>query len=271
MISPPDFFNYVPNYTLNLTFNIMLNILKQNLKNFCDQYLDSLNDEKNLQITYNKDEQNITMRQFGMIIITGEKSPVGLDRIFLEPPIDLPEPGVISVTNLSGWLALFVVCYWAFKRYRGIILQLDIVLVRNNNNTYCYALIDKSDLYGIKLRLLYYNCIWVKGCYIELDGKTVYALISNRLAPDLAYDVDIVTVFRILDDNTLGNHHYVTWLPFPGPNQEHWDTLCRNMNIKLYYGLERVEPVIDVEDEFSIGLTVRKHNIINEYVFIRWA
>jgi hypothetical protein len=249
----------------------MLKILKQILKNFSDQFLGNLNNKKNIQTTYNKDEQSLTMRQLGVIVIVGKKSPVDLASIFLEPPIDLPEPGVISVTNLSGWLALFVVCYWAFKRYRGITLQLDIVLVRNNDNTYCYALIDKSDPYGIKLRLLYYNCIWVKGCYIELNGKTVYALISNRLAPDLAYNVDIVTVFRILDDNTLGDLHYVTWLPFPGPNPEHWDNLCRNMNIKLYYGLERVEPVIDLEDEFSIGLTVRKHNIINEYVFIRWS
>jgi hypothetical protein len=47
-------------------------------------------------------------------------------------------------------------------------------------------MVYKYDLYGFKLRLLYYNCRDVKGCYIRLHGSRVYALMSNREAPDLA-------------------------------------------------------------------------------------
>lgn len=207
---------------------------------------------------------------------------------FPEPIIDMPDPTNTTTIILSVILGVIGVAFYFRRRGITITLQLQWVLVLDpDNNRHYYALIDKSDLSGYKLRLLYYRCNSVRGCYIKLNGQMTYALMD--ITPDPLFGYSYIAkaphANRVQDLMLLlvGPYPatYVSSIGFPGPNQGYWNFLSASFDIRLYneriddllsntYSLDRIYPSIDINGQFSININIWAHNFYDGCIFVRW-
>lgn len=79
------------------------------------------------------------------------------------------------------------------RRQITITLHLKVVVVLQNEIAY-FAVIDESDLLGLKLRFLYFNNNLVEGCYIMYNGRRAYALMASD---DGAFENRIINRYQV--------------------------------------------------------------------------
>jgi len=108
------------------------------------------------------------------------------------------------------------------RRQITITLHLKVVVVLQNEIAY-FAVIDESDLLGLKLRFLYFNNNLVEGCYIMYNGRRAYALMAsddgafeNRIITDIRYN----NIINYLPENIGIVSFPIDSMHLPGPKRE---------------------------------------------------
>lgn len=201
--------------------------------------------------------------------------------LFLDFPdpviIDIPSPNAYFVPVLSALALAILGAYWFLRRNVRIDLYLQLVIVRTQDERFYLAVVDKNNLSGYYLWLLYSESSKVRGCYITLNGHRAYALLDTRPDPVTGHPYIIDSPshnqldewHQVLD---IPNNDYITSITFPGPNPLHWESLSHNIGLKLYnerpvtgslsniYVLDPIYPSMDENDEFTININMWRHN-----------
>lgn len=134
----------------------------------------------------------------------------------------LLEPTIIGNSDPFITFGLLLATFGMFyivQRVYTIRLHLQWVLVQDGAREY-FALIDKSDLMGIKLRLLYLVSKDIRGCEIRINGLPAYALMDVSVHPNSGYSyIANHPSFNLVEP--LRRSPSLTYLDafiFPGPN-----------------------------------------------------
>jgi len=190
--------------------------------------------------------------------------------VYIPVPIHTQPQGIevitilIIVLGMKGLLNLY-----RKKRNGSININLDPVIVKHNN-IYYNCVIDKNDLTGANINILYqHNSADIRGFYIDYHGSTAYAATPHpitRNMDSIIDNFDINFYNDIIADNSTANDYYVTSLHFPAPNRNHWAYLENYYNLKVYHDRDRIYITTDEDDNGDIlNLTIRKRNLLNEY------